>query len=263
MAVKKNRLKERQLKINLTDDEVERISREAGKVNLTVPELLENFIADLVGSNRRNGSDECDRADAWFERCWFSMFPEETFLRFMLTEYYSVSNFVTTYSELRVCEDDLLDATDEEEIRSIREDIDGLRKELEEIVSEYRERNPQAEVTLEMCAEQLENWMINKSNLKNGPLKDQSLRLNPLINVDVSLHFKIIGSVMFGGEGTEGYMFLVFDGAGNLEQFDEEHLLGYIRNIARMCSVPDTNVILISKEEYDLATGDSEESVEE
>lgn len=263
MAVKKNRLKERQLKINLTDDEVERISREAGKVNLTVPELLENFIADLVGSNRRNGSDECDRADAWFERCWFSMFPEETFLRFMLTEYYSVADFVTTYSTMCSFEEDLMGATDEEEIRSIREDIDGLRKELEETVSEYRERNPQAEVTLEMCAEQLERWMIKKSDLKNGPLKERKLRLNPLINVDVSLHFKIIGSVMFGGEETEGYMSLVFDGAGNLEQFDGEHLLGHTRNIARMCSVPDTNVILISKEEYDLATGDSEESVEE
>lgn len=263
MQAEKSGLKERVLKINLTDEEVEQISQKAGSVNLTVSELLENFIADLVGSSRRNGSDECDRADDWFERCWFSMFPEDTFLRFMLTECYSISDFVTTYSTLCSCEEDINEATEDDEIKDIQAEIDALREELEESVNEYRSRNQQAKETLETYAGQLERWMMKKSDLKYGSPKEKRMRFNPLVNIEISLYFKICNSVMFGGAGTEGYMALVFDGTGELEQFSDEHLEKHIRDISKLCNVPESNVIMISKAEYDLATGDSEESLDE
>ena len=74
-------LRERMLKINLSDEEIEDLGRMAGAANLTVAELLENFVADLTASNRRNGSDECDYADTWFERCGFDNYAEQIFIK--------------------------------------------------------------------------------------------------------------------------------------------------------------------------------------
>ena len=73
-------IKERNIVINLSDKDCERISRKAAAVGLTVSELLENFIGDLVTGTYSNGSDERAIANEWFERCWFGMFPEPTLL---------------------------------------------------------------------------------------------------------------------------------------------------------------------------------------
>lgn len=53
---------------------------------MTVSKLLENFIADLIDGTFSNGSDERDLAKQWFNRCWFGMFPEKTFLNFLLED---------------------------------------------------------------------------------------------------------------------------------------------------------------------------------
>lgn len=51
-------IKERQIFIKLSDADCERISKLCGAHNLTVGELLENFIGDLVCGTYTNGSDE-------------------------------------------------------------------------------------------------------------------------------------------------------------------------------------------------------------
>ena len=73
-------IRERKITVKLSDADCDRLARKCGKHGLTIGELIENFVGDLVGGTYSNGSDERDYADQWFERCWFGMFPEPIFL---------------------------------------------------------------------------------------------------------------------------------------------------------------------------------------
>ena len=77
-------IRKRVLELKLSDEDVKRISEKAGAVGLSVAELIENFIGDLVCGTYSNGSDERMYAEQWFERCGFGMFPENTFLRYLV-----------------------------------------------------------------------------------------------------------------------------------------------------------------------------------
>ena len=77
-------ISDRNITVRLSDADVERVSKLAGEHGITIEELLENFIGDLVGGTYSNGSDERAFARRWFERCWFGMFPENTFLHFLI-----------------------------------------------------------------------------------------------------------------------------------------------------------------------------------
>lgn len=73
-------IRERKITVKLSDADCDRLARKCGEHGLTIGELIENFVGDLVGGTYSNGSDERDYADQWFERCWFGMFPEPTLL---------------------------------------------------------------------------------------------------------------------------------------------------------------------------------------
>lgn len=79
-------IKKRQLVLELSDADVNRLFEKAVGVGMFPEELLENFIGDLVGGTYSNGSDERDLADQWFERCGFAMFREENFMNFLMEE---------------------------------------------------------------------------------------------------------------------------------------------------------------------------------
>ena len=76
--------RERKITVKLSDADCDRLARKCGEHGLTIGELIENFVGDLVGGTYSNGSDERDYADQWFERCWFGMFPEPTLLNHLL-----------------------------------------------------------------------------------------------------------------------------------------------------------------------------------
>lgn len=74
----------RTISIRLYQDEVEELCRKSGKVGLSIGELFENFVADLICGTHTNGSDERMYIEQWFDRCYFSIMPEETFLSYLL-----------------------------------------------------------------------------------------------------------------------------------------------------------------------------------
>ena len=76
-------IRERKITVKLSDADCDRLARKCGEHGLTIGELIENFVGDLVGGTYSNGSDERDYADQWFERCWFGMFPEPTLLNWL------------------------------------------------------------------------------------------------------------------------------------------------------------------------------------
>ena len=61
-------IRERKITVKLSDADCDRLARKCGKHGLTIGELIENFVGDLVGGTYSNGSDERDYADQWFER---------------------------------------------------------------------------------------------------------------------------------------------------------------------------------------------------
>ena len=77
-------IKPRTITVNLSDADVRRLAEKSGEGGLTISELLENFIGDLVDGTYSNGSDERMYAEQWYQRCWFAMFSDDTFLKFLL-----------------------------------------------------------------------------------------------------------------------------------------------------------------------------------
>ncbi len=77
-------VKERRITVKMSDSECDRLARKCGECGITIGELIQSFIGDLIDGTYSNGSDERDYADQWFERCWFGMFPKPTLLNHLL-----------------------------------------------------------------------------------------------------------------------------------------------------------------------------------
>lgn len=73
-------IKPRHITLNLSTADVERITLEAARNGITVSELLEGFIGDLVSGTYSHGSDERMLASDYVERCCYSLWSESTFL---------------------------------------------------------------------------------------------------------------------------------------------------------------------------------------
>lgn len=58
-------IKPRTITVNLSDADVKRLAEKSGEGGLTISELLENFIGDLVDGTYSNGSDERMYAEQW------------------------------------------------------------------------------------------------------------------------------------------------------------------------------------------------------
>ena len=145
----------RTLTINLPDADCERINKLCGEHNITVATLIENFIGDLVGGTYTNGSDERDFARAYFERCWFGMYPEKTLLSFLLSNGYDVYEDLVYYSN-RI--DDVKRELEQSPIDvDMLEYLEDIKGSLFSIRGHYLEENPQADWDKE-CEKVLEWW---------------------------------------------------------------------------------------------------------
>ena len=113
-------IRERKITVKLSDADCDRLARKCGEHGLTIGELIENFVGDLVGGTYSNGSDERDYADQWFERCWFGMFPEPTLLNHLLNlgyepEHYldMLENVETIKSDIEITKQNIAEPSDE------------------------------------------------------------------------------------------------------------------------------------------------------
>lgn len=98
----------RRLVLELSDADVDRIRRKAGAAGLTVAELIENFIGDLVEGTYHNRWDAGRCAEEWFSRCWFGISPDKTFLRYLIDEENCLDEFVTLTEFLESDQNDIL-----------------------------------------------------------------------------------------------------------------------------------------------------------
>ena len=92
-------IKARPLFLKLSDADCDRILQLTASYGLTVSELLEKFVADLVDGTCTNGSDERSLAQDWFSRCCFRRRENSSLLRHLLEEGEDVAHFVELYKE--------------------------------------------------------------------------------------------------------------------------------------------------------------------
>lgn len=156
-------IKERNITVKISDADVERLAKKCGKHGLTVGELFENFIGDLVGGTYYNGSDEMDRANSWFERCWFGMFPEETLLWYLLDWGHDVDDFLTTYDELKYFE-----SNPDEFVDEVAELEEGeklwFENDYHDYVDDYIEKHKDVDIVKEI--ETCRKWLKDMQELK-------------------------------------------------------------------------------------------------
>lgn len=92
-------------KVNLTlelpEEDLKDILFKVAADDTTLSELLGGFISDLV-CGARHGSDECDRAIAYYDRCSYGLGQDDSFLRFLIKsgyvdEYFELLDDIKTY----------------------------------------------------------------------------------------------------------------------------------------------------------------------
>lgn len=160
-------IKERSVSLKLSDSDCEDILKLCGKHNITIAELLEGFIGDLIGGTHTNGSDERLYAERYFERCGYGMFPEPTLLNWLLTMGYDVyDDFLEVIDDIETGYADLEDykkdpsVFDDEEIEFLKEDIGDWEHQIEEIKANFLEHNEKADWEKEV--EKVNEWWKEK-----------------------------------------------------------------------------------------------------
>ena len=88
-------IKDRTLVLKLSDADCDRILQKAASHSMTVSELLESFIGDLVDGTFTNGSDERYLAEDWFNRCGLERDDKRT----LLEQNADLENFIELYEE--------------------------------------------------------------------------------------------------------------------------------------------------------------------
>lgn len=83
--------------------------------------------------------------------------------------------------------------------------------------------------------------------------------LNPKVTIDVTLHFEISNSEMYGGIDSIGYSSVKFGEVTDISSLDDVFVEDQIKRAAELLSVSQDDVRLISKEEFDQATEDSDD----
>lgn len=162
----------RTIKINLSDEDVKRLYEKAAGASITPEELIENFIADLVCGTHTNGSDERQRAEEWFERCWFSLDYYGSFLAYLVKNceysYFTeqqkiISECKDELSELDVSEFDSEEEYDEEK-EYITRRLEQANEEIKEMFDEYCKhgKNP------ETIEQETKRISIYRDGLKNA-----------------------------------------------------------------------------------------------
>ena len=161
-------IKPRTITVNLSDADVRRLAEKSGEGGLTISELLENFIGDLVDGTYSNGSDERMYAEQWYQRCWFAMFSDDTFLKFLLL-WGDLDDYIDLMDELESNKKEMAEMTaDAEEYSSeerdeLQEYINDLQEEKDYYWNKFLERKCQKESYV--FEKEIENIMAWKSQL--------------------------------------------------------------------------------------------------
>ena len=181
----------RRITLNLTDGEVKDLTAFAIRGGVTVGTLLEDFVADLTYSTRSGGSDEEDRARAWYDRRGYQYGEGRSFSAY-LAEYDDARRFFSAledYEDL-TGERDYLTAHPEEaepgELEAVTDDAIIAREALEEYLSDYRKAERGTEATLETIIADAKAHIKELTNHGRSALESEPTEGGPRNTADFS-----------------------------------------------------------------------------
>lgn len=98
--MKKNTIsKPRTLKLSLADEECEELAKLCGIYNIPIAKVVEDFIADLVGSSHSSSPEERKYAQQWFDNNQYVKNKDKTLLGYLLENGYDTDKFMELYQE--------------------------------------------------------------------------------------------------------------------------------------------------------------------
>lgn len=176
-------ISERNIKIRLSDADCDRISDLCGEYGITVAELLENFIGDLVDGTRSNGSDERDLAQDYFYRCSFARFPENTLLHHLLTwgrnpeEYLQLLDYIEQNEEEKKYLEEHPEEVNEEHLLSLDENIEWWKEQLDDMSGDWKTYE---EPDMEKEISTLREWIKAKDEFKSNRMTNKKKQTRDL-----------------------------------------------------------------------------------
>lgn len=166
-------IKKRTISLNLSDQDCNRIAKKAAESGITVSQLLENFIGDLVAGTYSNGSDERMMANNWYERCWFSFEPDKSFLRY-LVQSDLIFDVIERWKDIQAGYEEISaikkenTADSQNEIKSWEDDICYWREMIDECWREYTEDWNPEHLSFDEEMDKIMEWNDNLENMKEG-----------------------------------------------------------------------------------------------
>lgn len=167
----KETLKERTVTLRLTDDDCKRLMNRCSYAGMSVPELLEQFIADLTGGAFCNGSDECELVTKWYFRSQFCPCNPANLIQWTAVNLYGLSSLSQLLEDIESAVECLKDYEinperyDDEEIIFCKEDLLDWQDELRDIKTQYMHDNPLADWDREV--EIYKKWYHESFNFLN------------------------------------------------------------------------------------------------
>lgn len=153
------------VKMRMSRQELDDIMVKCGIAGITLGELLENYIDDLVGQG--NGADESDLAGLYFERRWSC--PENTLLQHLLLQGYDPNDYISFTDCIAGAESLKKDAIlhpgkyDAEKISCIDNDIGCWASELLDMQAGWC---PGREVNIAKEIEVIKKWLAECEELQ-------------------------------------------------------------------------------------------------
>lgn len=83
--------------------------------------------------------------------------------------------------------------------------------------------------------------------------------MNSYFSIDVSLHFEVKDSEIYGGPGSIGYAACKWHNVKDITKIDDELIKKTVKDYAEMLQVTVDNIKVITKEEYDAMTNDDDD----
>lgn len=163
--------KKRNITLTLSDEDSRILFEKCGYADLSVSELLENFIRDLTYSNYSNGNDEEDLANRWFERCHFGRYQDKTLLQY-LHEIGAVGGFLNAVEKVEECCTELDDyykraePFDEDDIESLEGNLEYWKEQRDYYKSEFLKENPEADIQEEI--QKVKAWWTQREQFMEG-----------------------------------------------------------------------------------------------
>ena len=164
-------INKRNITVKLSDADCESIARMCGEHGLTVGELVENFISDLIDGANSNGSDERMYAKQWFERCGGGIFQENTLLNHLICSGYAPEDYLEASDSLEGLEGDLQHCRKKPELFRAKEEtyIQQEIADCEERLREMKEDWNIGEVPdMEAERQMIMKWKKDKDMLTDG-----------------------------------------------------------------------------------------------